>query len=383
MRTETEAPVTEPLSFTDGVTAGATAPLDGRCAGRRRSTCAPGEVVGGGRPIGLRQVDPAGAGGRPAGARRRRVACGARRRRRRGLRLHAPARPAAALARRAGQRRAGARVRGRRRAPRPAGGRRRCSSASAWPSSSARGPPRCRAACASASPSCARCCPAGRCCCSTSRSARSTRSRARRCSVARRGAGRRAAHGPAGDPRRRGGRVPRRPRGGAVARGPGRVVAELEVPIPRPRDRRAAVTDPELARLRAQALEALRVRRVAARRGCCWPRSSASGQRVASLDSVDDLTLASPAETGRGLPRRLVPADGQRVGDALRGAARAWRSRSWPGVGARSRCTSVARCATPPTRCSSARRRSRSWCWRRSSCSPSTTGSGPSWPSSR
>ena len=38
---------------------------------------------------------------------------------------------------------------------------------------------------------------------------------------------------------------------------PGRVVAELEVPIPRPRDRRAAVTDPELARLRAQALEAL------------------------------------------------------------------------------------------------------------------------------
>jgi NitT/TauT family transport system ATP-binding protein len=38
---------------------------------------------------------------------------------------------------------------------------------------------------------------------------------------------------------------------------PGRVVAELEVPLPRPRDRRAAVVDPELARLRALALEAL------------------------------------------------------------------------------------------------------------------------------
>ena len=38
---------------------------------------------------------------------------------------------------------------------------------------------------------------------------------------------------------------------------PGRVVTELDVPLPRPRDRRAAITDPELARLRARALEAL------------------------------------------------------------------------------------------------------------------------------
>jgi ABC-type nitrate/sulfonate/bicarbonate transport system ATPase subunit len=38
---------------------------------------------------------------------------------------------------------------------------------------------------------------------------------------------------------------------------PGRVVTELEVPLPRPRDRRAAVTDPDLARLRERALEAL------------------------------------------------------------------------------------------------------------------------------
>jgi ABC-type nitrate/sulfonate/bicarbonate transport system ATPase subunit len=38
---------------------------------------------------------------------------------------------------------------------------------------------------------------------------------------------------------------------------PGRVVAELDVALPRPRDRRAAVTDPALARLRAAALDAL------------------------------------------------------------------------------------------------------------------------------
>ncbi len=38
---------------------------------------------------------------------------------------------------------------------------------------------------------------------------------------------------------------------------PGHIVTELDVPLPRPRDRRAAVTDPQLAALRAQALEAL------------------------------------------------------------------------------------------------------------------------------
>ena len=38
---------------------------------------------------------------------------------------------------------------------------------------------------------------------------------------------------------------------------PGRVLDLLEVSLPRPRERRAAVTDPELARLRERALEAL------------------------------------------------------------------------------------------------------------------------------
>jgi NitT/TauT family transport system ATP-binding protein len=39
---------------------------------------------------------------------------------------------------------------------------------------------------------------------------------------------------------------------------PGRVVAELDVPLPRPRDLRAAVTDPRMAHLREQAMKALR-----------------------------------------------------------------------------------------------------------------------------
>ena len=43
-----------------------------------------------------------------------------------------------------------------------------------------------------------------------------------------------------------------------LSRRPGRVVEEIDVPLPRPRDRRAAITDPELARLRNRALEALR-----------------------------------------------------------------------------------------------------------------------------
>ena len=42
-----------------------------------------------------------------------------------------------------------------------------------------------------------------------------------------------------------------------MSRRPGRIVTELEVPLARPRDRRAAVADPQLIRLRERALEAL------------------------------------------------------------------------------------------------------------------------------
>ncbi len=43
-----------------------------------------------------------------------------------------------------------------------------------------------------------------------------------------------------------------------LSRRPGRVVEEIDVALQRPRDRRAAVTDPHLAHLRERALEALR-----------------------------------------------------------------------------------------------------------------------------
>ena len=117
---------------------------------------------GGGRPLGLRQVHAARARGRPAGAGRGRGGEGAAAAPRR-LRLHAPARPAPPLARRARRTprwRSSARAC---RAPRRAGAPSRCSRASAWASSSARDRPRCRAACASALPSYARCCPGAPC----------------------------------------------------------------------------------------------------------------------------------------------------------------------------------------------------------------------------
>ncbi len=137
-----------------------------------------------GRTVGMRQVDPARADLRPAGADRRRGRGRRRPRRRRAppaLRLHAPARRAAPLARaRSTTRRwrcATAASAAARRAPRRAG----CSSASAWPASRRRCPPSSRAGCASGSPSCAPSSPASRCWRSTSPSPRSTRSLGPRC----------------------------------------------------------------------------------------------------------------------------------------------------------------------------------------------------------
>ena len=42
-----------------------------------------------------------------------------------------------------------------------------------------------------------------------------------------------------------------------MSKRPGRIVAEIEVPLPRPRSRKAAVTDAEVAELKRRALEAL------------------------------------------------------------------------------------------------------------------------------
>ena len=150
-----------------------------------------GEVVGLVGPVGLRQVDPARADRRAARARSpdgsRSAAHRAAGRAARALRLHAPARPAAALALGARQRRPRAAQPRRLAGGRARRGRARCSSASGSPGSRRRGRPSSRAGCASGSPSCARCWPASRCCCSTSRSPRSTRSPAPRCRSGSRG----------------------------------------------------------------------------------------------------------------------------------------------------------------------------------------------------
>ena len=171
-------------------------------------------------------------------------------------RADAPARRAAAVAERARQRRARA-ARGRAVAR---GGARRGARAlrrvRARRASSARGRRSCRAGCASASRSCARCWRAGPCCASTSRSARSTRSRARSCSGGWRTRWR-ASRGPCCSSRTTSRRRCCWPTASCCSRrGPGRVVAELDVPLARPRER----TDPQVVELRERALERARGR---------------------------------------------------------------------------------------------------------------------------
>ena len=96
---------------------------------------------------------------------------------------------------------------------------------------------------------------ASRCWRSTSRSPRSTRSPARDAGLAGPRVDRRAADRRAGHPRCRGGGPARRPRGRAVAGRPGRVVASIEVGLPRPRRR----ADPAVVALRERVLSALGV----------------------------------------------------------------------------------------------------------------------------
>ena len=81
-----------------------------------------------------------------------------------------------------------------------------------------------------------------------------------------------------------------------LSRRPGRVVAELDVDLPRPRDRRAAVTDPRVAESARAGAGGPRVRRVLLA-AALIALLVAAWAWVASLASVDDLTLASPGET--------------------------------------------------------------------------------------
>ena len=285
MRTTSEAPVAEPQPVQRAAEAAAAGATLGPMRRRRRRSGAAVEIrglahafgalrvierldlaveAGRGarhrRPLGLRQVDAARAGQRPARAPGRHDrGRGSRLARRapRPLRVHAPARPAAALAGGDRQRGAGAAEPGRlaRRGPpgRPpavralrAGGLRalaprralgRHAAANRLPAHAAR-----RQACAAA----------GR----AVRVARRDHPR-RDAGVAGGGAGHRVAHGDPGHPRRRGGALPLRPRDGALR--PARTPASPSWPRPSPEPCRAWTPSPRRASssARERALAAL------------------------------------------------------------------------------------------------------------------------------
>ena len=151
---------------------------------------------------------------------------------------------------------------------------------------------------------------------------------------------------------------------------PGRVVAEIPVELPRPRD----VTSPEFGA--AQAERAGGARRMRYLLGAflialfvlAW-------QGVASLESVDDLTLASPVETFEALrddwsllwDNALVT-----LVEVLLGLA-AGHARRRGLRGGHAPVPPAARRGLPPARGLAGD--PGAWCLRHSSCSPSTTGS--------
>ena len=312
----------------------------------------------------------------------------------RALRLHAPARPAAALVLGDRQRRPGAaqpRRCGRAEARRRAGALFERFGLAGFERPA---PPSCPAGCASGSPSCARCSPASRCWPWTSRSPRSTRSPAPRCRSGwpgRCGPTRAPSSSSPTTSRRRstsptGSRCSRRARRGS-SRSCGR-------PRRAPPDRDAAVTDPELRR-RPRAGDARPARgRHAMKRWLLRRRLviAALDRRLAGgRDDRGDRRRAAPRGLPRPLPvrhRRLavgepLAARRQRLGDAEGGAARLLlragrrarlRDRAAPLRDAAARHLSAAgRLADDPDH-----RRSP-----RSSSSGSATGSARSWGSSR
>ena len=414
MRSTSEAPVAEPHPLRSAAgsrpAGGPAAPRGRRCAVRRGRDPRPRPRVrraSGHRPararrasrrgarhrraLGMRQVDPARAGrraaraepGRDRGRRRRGAARTAR-----PMRLHAAARPAPALADGDRQRRPGAAKPGRHRGPRRAGWRIPCSSASAWPGSSARARPSCPAGCGSGSPSCGPCSPASRCCCSTSPSPPSTRSPAPRCR-----SGWRRRWPPSRGPRSWSPTTSRRrstcPTGWRCCRArPARAwspscARRRRAPC-RASRRSPRPASPPPANAPSTALIGGRAMRrwlaplaiVLALLGA-W-ELAARLDVLADALHIEPFLVPAPTDIASVAVERPRAARGQRLGDA-EGGARGLRA-----VGARrdrrSRSSSTSRrpCGAPSIRCSSPRRPCRSWSSPRSSWSGSASGSARS-----
>ena len=256
MRTEAEAPATEPLSLANVTRA---VPERSRRSQGIDLTARAGRGAGRGRAVRLREVDAARADGR-ASRSPTRASCPSRARATRPRAAPpAPTCPSATCSCPGATRSATPRSRSSARACARAEARRRAEPlferfGLAEFERGAAGAS-CPAGCASAWPSCARSSRAAPCCCSTSPSARSTRSRAPSMQswlAEALGAG--AAHRAARDPRRGGGGLPRRPRGRAVAAARAGWWPRSTWSSPGPRDGDAA---PDFAAVKRRALEAL------------------------------------------------------------------------------------------------------------------------------